>query len=215
MSIRAASIVATLGILTTGCATDDAVAIEDAVLGVSVTSCEQSISNRATAVVVGDGLALTVAHTFDGSVDPLVRTVDGAEFEATVVYLDDGRDIALLSFEVPTAPPERLEIRDDADDPSDDARMVVLRDDAVVVERVGLLRRTEVTLDGEGARQGIEIEGSIDQGDSGAPLIGTDDRVIGMVFASSRVDETGWAVAGSELVDIANNAGDAIELSCP
>lgn len=196
------------------CGNADPPDVEAAVLSVDLEGCLQNISNRATAVAIGDGLALTVAHSFDDAQSVTLTTAGGSELPAQLVYLDRERDIALLSF--PDSPAvDSLTLRSDEDDPSDEGRMVVTRDDVTVVQSVQLIRRVPVTLDGEGRRNGIELGGTIDQGDSGAPIVDDDGSIIGMIFASTRASETGWAVAGSELLDIASLAGAPIPLTCP
>lgn len=198
---------------TTACTGAEPPDVDAAVFDVALASCQQNNSNRATAVAIGDGLALTVAHSFDDAVSVVLRADDGSERMAQLVYIDRERDIALLSFTGDTA--AKLEIRSDDDAPADEGRIVVRRDGATIEEPVQLLRRTAVTLDGDGRRDGIELGGAINPGDSGAPLIDDDGRIIGLVFASSRATDTGWAIAGSELLDVASLAGDPIPLTCP
>lgn len=187
-------------------------------LRVSLEGCTRNQLTQATAFVVGDGLALTVAHSFDGSEAPMVAQAGGVAFPAELVYLDAGRDIALLRYDADAFEVEPLELRDDADDPADAARLAVVRDSAIDVSPVELLRRTAVTLDGEGERRAIEIQGSIGQGDSGAPVLDQQGRAIAMVFARGRAgtdgDGTGWAVAASELVGISDQAGAPIPTAC-
>ena len=45
-------------------------------------------------------------------------------------------------------------------------------------------------------------------------LVDEKGRVIGMIFASSRLTETGWAAAASEFEEIKDQAGPPIALSC-
>ena len=200
-----------------GCATDARVDPTDAVFQVSLRTCTPDIENRATAVSIGDGLALTVAHSFDEAGDVNLVGPDDSELPATLVYLDRQRDIALLSFDPNDVAPETsegLQIHSDADEPAEIGRVVVHREGTTTTVSVDLLRRTAVTLDGVGRRQGIELRGTIERGDSGAPVLDDRDRIIGMVFASSRSSDTGWAVAASELVSVKDEAGPPIPLSC-
>lgn len=214
MKARAVTVAAGLGLLLSACSQDEPPGIESAVFVVSLDGCAQNIENRATAVAIDDGLALTVAHSFDEVDGVTLLAPDGSELPAQLVYIDVERDIALLAYEAPVGSIDTLDIRDDSDDPAEQARIVVERDDRIVVDTVRLVRRTEVTLDGAGRRNGIEIEGIIDPGDSGAPVVDDQGRIIGIVFASTRASDTGWAVAGSELVDIASLAGAPITLTC-
>ena len=71
--------------------------------------------------------------------------------------------------------------------------------DGVAIKQATVLRSVSATLDGEGHRQAVELSASIDPGDSGAPVVDADGHAVGMVFASSRRDDRGWAVAAAEL----------------
>lgn len=214
MKAQAATVVAGVGLLLSACSQDEPPDVEAAMFVVSLDSCALNIENRATAVAIDDGLALTVAHSFDEVDGVTLVAADGSELPAAVVYLDVERDIALLAYDSSVGSIDTLDIRDDTDNPAAEARIVVQRDDGIVFESVRLVRRTAVTLDGKGRRNGIEIEGVIDPGDSGAPVIDDEERIIGIVFASTRSSDTGWAVASSELVDIATLAGEPIALTC-
>lgn len=214
MRVRAAATLLCLLVGVVSCGSGETVDVEAAVLRVDLETCQLNLTNQATAIVIGEGLALTVAHSFDGASGVSLLDADGSEVEAELVYLDPSRDIALLSF-ADDLDVEALTLHSDADDPVDEGRMVTIRDERTTVLPVQLIRRVPVTLDGEGRRDGVELNGSIIQGDSGAPVVDDDGRVIGMVFASTRASETGWAVAGSELVDIAALAGAPIPLTCP
>ena len=200
-----------------GCVADDPIDLQAVVLRVSLDSCRPSVENRATAVSIGDGLALTVAHSFDEARAVRVVGIGGVEVGAEVVMLDRDRDIAVLAFDRDAFGPmaaQGLEMRSDADDPLDEARVVIHRLDATFVEPVTILRRASVTLDGEGRREGIEIDAEIERGDSGAPIVDDEGRIIAMVFATSRTGQTAWTIAASELLDAVDEIGEPIDLTC-
>jgi S1-C subfamily serine protease len=200
-----------------GCASDDPVDVRAALLRVTIDSCAPGTEDRATAVSIGDGLALTVAHSFDDADAVSLVESDGNEVTADLVYLDRTRDIALLAYETVDVNPDAqrgLSVHSDAESPADEARVVVFRSGAAVVRPVDLLQRTAITLDGEGRRDSIKLGAEIEAGDSGAPIIDTEGRIIGMVFATSRTGDTGWAIAGGELVAVEDRAGAPIPLRC-
>jgi len=184
---------------------------------VSLDSCRPNVENRATAVSIGDGLALTVAHSFDDARSVRLIGDGGNEVDAELVMLDRDRDIAVLAFQQNAFGPvasQGLKIRSDGDDPLDTARVVVHRRDGTFVAPVTILRRVTVTLDGEGRRDGIEIEAEIERGDSGAPVVDDEGHIIAMVFATSRTGETAWSIAAADLLDVVDQSGDPIELTC-
>ncbi len=191
----------------------------DSVLRLELDGCGSMARQRATAVVpAGLDLAVTVAHPFvddDGVID--VRSLqifdrDGMAVPGSLVWLDTERDLALLDLE-PDLPGLALgewTIGDDVvmagfDNVDEPARLRPL-----TVER-----RVEVTLDGEGARQALELTGIIEPGDSGAPLIDDDLEVVGVVFAASRSREGGWAIDATEVEMLADIEPAVIDLGCP
>ncbi len=200
-----------------GCVADDQTDPAEAVLQVSLAGCGAGIGSRATAVSIGNGLALTVAHAFDGVDDVSLSNAEGSETSAELVFVDRERDLALLAFaeaDLGDDVARGLDIRSDAEQPAGQAELIVYRDDVRETLTVALLRRTSVTLDGEGRRAGIEVGVAIEKGDSGAPLVDEAGRVIGIIFASSRLTETGWAAAASEFDEIKDLAGPPIPLAC-
>jgi hypothetical protein len=98
-----------------------------------------------------------------------------------------------------------------------DAEMLTVlyhREDGVFSAPTTVLRRVTASLDGVGERAAIEIGADIKPGDSGAPVVDDDGRIAGLVFASSRVGERGWAVAASELSGVLSLVGEPLVLSC-
>jgi S1-C subfamily serine protease len=164
--------------------------------GVTVVSVESRGLRAATGFVASDGRVVTVAHAVgDGSV--FVRGSDGESREARVVRRDEELDLALLAasgLDYAAAPA------------LGGPRLVVRRDGATTTVPVDVVRHidarvrdaaTDVVLE----RPALELSAAIGAGDSGAPVIGADGRVAGVIFARSR-DREGIAYA----VD-----GDALE----
>jgi S1-C subfamily serine protease len=149
---------------------------------------------RATGVALPGGWIATVAHSFDGVVDYSVVGRD-----AELVYLDLEKDVALLFGERPEGSPVVELARDPA---VKTARVVSFPtpDEPPVVSGVEVIRLANVTLDGEGRRNALEIVADINPGDSGSPLVDDEGRLIGIVFASARGVESGWAVSVSEII---------------
>jgi S1-C subfamily serine protease len=112
--------------------------------------------DAATGFVAGDGRVVTVAHVLGRDL-----TVDGRP--ARVVRRDDRLDLAVLAADV-SGPRLRLG--------GDDPRVV---------------RRADASIDGSAwKRPVLELRGDVQPGDSGAPVLTSDGRLLGVVFAQSR-----------------------------
>lgn len=149
---------------------------------------------RATGVALPGGWIVTVAHSFDGIVD---YSVEGRD--AKLVYLDLETDLALLWGE---RPPGTSVVRLAREPGVKDVRVISFPtpDDPPVVAGVEVLRLVNVTLDGQGRREALEILADINPGDSGSPLVDEKGRLIGIVFASARGVDSGWAVSVTEVI---------------
>jgi S1-C subfamily serine protease len=158
-------------------------------LGAIVVSVESRGLRAATGFVAADGRVVTVAHAVgDGPV--VVRGPGGTVRRASVVRRDDELDLALLS--VPG-------LEHAGASALGGPRLVVRRDGATTTVPADVLRRidarvrdaaTDVVLE----RPALELSAAIGAGDSGAPVIGADAQVAGVIFARSR-DREGIAYA--------------------
>jgi S1-C subfamily serine protease len=158
--------------------------------GPSVVTIEARGERTATGFVVSDERVVTVAHAL-GTGRVRVRGPDGIERRATVLRRDRALDLALLFVPDLPAAPQSL---------SRGAPHVLLRrDGGRVATRAVVRRRLDARVraaDGRliARRPALELIAPIRAGDSGAPLIGADGRVAGIVFARSR-DRAGLAYA--------------------
>jgi S1-C subfamily serine protease len=142
----------------------------------------------ATGFVVGDGRVVTVAHVVGRDL-----TVDGRP--ARLLRRDDRLDLALLAADV-SGP----EVELGGDDPR-------------------IARRADASVDGSGwKRPVIELRSQVELGDSGAPVLTSSGRVVGVVFARSRSREgRAWAVDASDpaVVDFLTVAVDKSTTRAP
>jgi len=187
----AAVAVASLAVLAGGCGGSDAPRRPPQVLRVTV-AAGGLVPEVATAVAVGDGRVLTVAHAVAGR-----GAVRVAGRPARVLRVDDRLDLALLAVPGLRAPAMRL---------GGVARRVtlaVLRDGRPTplggaVRRRVVIRFRDQPSDPPEVRPGLEVAASIDPGDSGAPVLDMRGRVLGVVYARSRDRaDTAWAVDAS------------------
>jgi len=213
--IKLASRLVLLAILVSACVADDPVRPEAAVLRLQLDACKQGIGSRATAAPVGNGLAVTVAHAFDNIRGFDVVAADGTSTPGSVVFRDSERDVAVIAFDDTSMPPavrQGMEFSSEVEDQT--LRIALHRYEGTSVGEATVLRRVRLTLDGVGARAGLELEAEINPGDSGSPLIDDMGRIAGLVFASTRNRPNGWAIAVSEVVGSLDEIGQIQELTC-
>jgi S1-C subfamily serine protease len=146
----------------------------------------------ATGVAAGDERVLTVAHPLDGG-----HAVTVAGRPARVLRIDRGLDLALLDVPGLRAPALRFG--------GDGARaaLVVLRDGRPR-DLIGSIRRhvlvhwSEQPGDPPSERPGLELAATVDPGDSGAPVLDPQGRLLGVLYARADGDAgTAWAVDAS------------------
>jgi S1-C subfamily serine protease len=146
----------------------------------------------ATGVAAGDERVLTVAHPLEAR-----HEVRVAGRPARVLRVDRGLDLALLAVPGLRAPALRL------GHDGERAALVVLRDGrarslAGRIRRRVLVRWSEQPGDPPSERPGLELAATVDPGDSGAPVLDPDGRLLGVLYA--RADDhagTAWAVDAS------------------
>ncbi len=135
----------------------------------------------ATAIPLRDGRVLTVAHVLDGARFVLV---DGRP--ARVVRVDRRLDLAELAVPGLVAPTVRTV------DSGTEAVVRVLRDGEPVTLSAPVRRRVTASIAGH-SRPALELAATVEAGDSGAPVLDAQGRVLGIVFA--RGSRGAWAVA--------------------
>ncbi len=180
---------------------------------VAGTACLKPI--LATAVVVEDGLLLTVAHAIAGAEDDLeVIDLDGTERPAKVVAFDPERDLALLEVD---GFHERIEM---ATPEADSGGIIASVGSDLAIEgipyrilRLVTARSADIYNQGEVLRQALEIEARVSPGDSGAPLLDRNGAMVGVLFAGSEgVEDSAWALHVSEIEEFLESAGRSGEV---
>lgn len=186
-----------------------------AVHRVEVTECAGFDTQRATAAAVGDGLLVTVAHTFENAAEILVRSPDGSTSEAELVAIDTGRDIALLRADID---PGSVLALDAPVDGSAVAITTYADAEGIEVKSGEITDLVTATLDGRGRRAAVKLRADIVPGDSGAPVLDGRDRMVAMVFATSRSGQVGWAVSSSEVEEMIDGSApfpeEGLESQC-
>ncbi|MDX1621926.1 MAG: MarP family serine protease [Nitriliruptorales bacterium] len=168
---------------------------------VEATGC--SLVYEGSAWVVDSNLRVTNAHVVAGADEVEVLIPDGGRLAATVVAFDDDRDLALL--EVPELDRPALPLATaEPDTPAavigypqgqDQARIAPARIDQ---ERTAVGR--DIYGEDTTERQILFLASTLQQGDSGSPVVGPEGAVHGVVFAvSPDRPNTSYALAPSEV----------------
>ncbi|WP_329339963.1 MarP family serine protease [Streptomyces sp. NBC_00663] len=159
---------------------------------------------------------MTNAHVVAGIDRPSVRIGGvGRSYEAQVVLFDPDKDVAVLYVPGLRAPVLRF---DDSASRGDSAVVAGYPQDgdlnlqaATVANRVHA-NGQNIYGDERVTREIYSIRSTVRPGNSGGPLLTTDGRVYGVVFARSTSDaETGYVLTADEVAPDAERAADATE----
>jgi S1-C subfamily serine protease len=164
--------------------------------------------------VYADRHVMTNAHVVAGIDDPSVRVGGvGRTYEARVVLFDPAKDVAVLYVPELTAPALRF---DDSAGRGAAAVVAGYPEDgdldlraATVATRVQA-RGQNIYRDAEVTREIYAIRSTVRPGNSGGPLLTTEGRVYGVVFARSTSDAaTGYVLTADEVSGEARRAAAA------
>lgn len=157
---------------------------------------------------------MTNAHVVAGIDEPTVRVGGvGRTYEARVVLFDPQKDVAVLY--VPDLGAPVLDFVDDAG--RGDSAVVAgypqdgdLNLQAATVAGRLQARGQNIYSDATVTREIYSIRSTVRPGNSGGPLLTTDGRVFGVVFARSTTDaETGYVLTADEVAEDAERAAEA------
>ncbi|MFF4268322.1 MarP family serine protease [Streptomyces sp. NPDC001536] len=157
---------------------------------------------------------MTNAHVVAGIDEPTVRVGGvGRSYEARVVLFDPDKDVAVLYVPGLEAPVLRF---DDNAARGDSAVVAGYPQDgdlnlqaATVANRVQA-NGQNIYNDGTVTREIYSIRSTVRPGNSGGPLLTTDGKVFGVVFArSTSDDETGYVLTADEVAGDAERAAAA------
>ncbi|MFE7903231.1 MarP family serine protease [Streptomyces sp. NPDC057424] len=157
---------------------------------------------------------MTNAHVVAGIDEPTVQIGGvGRTYEARVVLFDPQKDVAVLYVPGLRAPVLRF----DADAQRGDSAVVAgyPQDGDLNLQAATVANRVRATgqniyNDGTATREIYSIRSTVRPGNSGGPLLTTDGRVFGVVFARSTSDaETGYVLTADEVASDARRAAGA------
>ena len=168
-------------------------------------SCSRGING--SGFVYAEERVMTNAHVLAGVDDPTVLA-EGTEYDATIVYVDEMVDVAVLA--VPGLPEVPLAFS--AADRDTGADSIIMGYPGGGDLQVGPARIRDLT-DIQGpnfrandtvVREVYSLFGEVRAGNSGGPLLDVDGTVLGVVFASAIDDpSTGYALSAGQVATAA------------
>jgi S1-C subfamily serine protease len=179
----------------------DVVADADSVLKIhGENSCGRGVEG--SGFIYADDRLMTNAHVVAGVHNPQVLIGDNVE-DARVVFYDPKLDIAVLAFDDEGL--AHLGFNFDAAQGDDVAVLGYPEDGPYDVQAARIraeqrLRSPDIYGNGSVVREVYSVRGLIRPGNSGGPLVSSDGRVTGVVFAASVPDsQTGYALTADQV----------------
>ena len=142
---------------------------------------------------------MTVAHGVAGQALNQITTANGTVFEATIAAIDIDLDLALLNVEGVTESQLSAPLRLVSAKPGEGVSFVAFNDQQQFIRDAKIKRRLKINtqdiyLKNKTSRPGLEVELSVNVGNSGGPLINKSGEVVGIVWSTSRVVKNrSWA----------------------
>jgi S1-C subfamily serine protease len=168
---------------------------------VTIEHCRITVPQLATAFRVDDRNLISAAHPFVDMAEFELFTSEGAVVPAELIALVPEKDIAVVRL-VTSSDLEPLALAEAEIEPNTAVEIPTFDDDRLLEVNNGLaVRRAEVTLNGEDPRRSIELQADIVAGDSGAPVV-VNGKAAGVVFATTRGRDGGWAVSLPEILAV-------------
>ena len=192
-----------------GLARETVLETEPSVVRIAGVACGRL--QRGTGLVVDDELIVTSAHVVSGDRSIEVFRDDGMAFEADLVAFDPARDIAALRVRDLDRRP--LEFRSTQGRERGGvlgyAGEEVLRVTGFRLEALLTDRGLDIFGDDRVSRTVHRLSADLEPGDSGAPLVGADGKVLGLAFAvSTATDGTAYALTTDEIEAFVAEVGD-------
>jgi S1-C subfamily serine protease len=154
---------------------------------------------------------MTNAHVVAGVQDPEI-VVGNDTLDAKVVFYDHNLDIAVLEFDSGAIPALPFTDLDEPTQPKDPIAILGYPQDGPFdiesgrVRAKQTLRSPDIYGDGAVIREVFSLRGLVRPGNSGGPIVDSDGRVAGVVFAASVTDDdTGYALTADQVRNAADD----------
>ncbi len=176
---------------------------------VSIEACDGGVDGFATAVAVGPTTLASAGHPFELFSDLTVTDAGGVSHDAVLIYLDLDKDISLI--ELASTASDFLSIGEP--ETGAPVELLTFRNGEFQPRDATIVRKLDISIDGEGDRRGLELRAGIEPGDSGAGVV-IDGSLVGVVFGADPVDPNhGWAVSSEEIAEALRLNGEGRTLT--
>ncbi len=165
---------------------------------IETTGCGFAPDRTGSGIAVGDGLVLTVAHLVARADDISVTLGDAGPVDAAVATADLELDLAILRVHENGVPP----VATSSAGRGDDGRIVGGAASGTVpfeVTDVVRISIEEILGNERHKRLGYELAAVTTTGDSGAGAYDNENRLVGIVFATSDDGATTWITSSGEI----------------
>lgn len=180
------------------------------VLKIAGTAYECGQNQTGTGFVVSADRVVTNAHVVAGVSQPVVEMPDGGAYPGRVVYFDTRHDLAVLA--VDGLPAQPLPLSADLPDGSPAAFAGYphggpFQSKPATVQDIATVLVPDIYGSDPAPEEIYRLAGDVQPGNSGGPLLTTDGRVAGVIFAKATADTAmGFAITMDDLNPVASQA---------
>lgn len=180
------------------------------VLKIAGTAYQCGQNQTGTGFVVSPGRVVTNAHVVAGVPEPVVEVPGGGALPGRVVYFDSQHDLAVLAVDGLPSAPLQLSSNLPAGSPAAFAGYPhggPFQSKPATVRDIATVLVPDIYGNNAAAEDVYRLAGDVQPGNSGGPLLTTDGRVSGVVFAKSTSENgLGFAITMSDLSPVAAQA---------
>jgi S1-C subfamily serine protease len=184
----------------------------DSVVRILSTACGLGIEGSGWAVE--PGVVVTNAHVIAGSDDTTVTTQNGIELEATPIYYEPRRDLALLRVGAPLPPLPISSRRQEGED----GAVLGYPENGPYSLSPARIGETRITISEDSYGNGpvertiVAMSGIVRSGNSGGPLVDPAGRVVGTVFAATTSGPRGgFAIPAEQVREALRRTADEVD----